>query len=66
VVAGRSLPDSLPHGLVDDSRAYVVNFPQGGRYCRLEAEREAELREAAREFGRLAGVAIRKKFLVSP
>jgi hypothetical protein len=66
VLAAADLPDRLPPGLVADKRPYVVNFSAGSRYCLLPAEVEAELREVARDFARLADRAIRKRFLVSP
>jgi hypothetical protein len=66
VLAAADLPDHLPPGLVRDKRPYVVNFSAGSRYCRLPREVEAELREVARDFARLADRAIRKRFLVSP
>jgi hypothetical protein len=65
VVAGEDLPEQLPPGLVKNHGAYVVNFSRGGRYCRLAPEVEDELREVAQEFGRLANLAISKKFFVS-
>ena len=66
VLAAADLPDHLPPGLVRDDRVYVVNFSAGSRYCRLPAETEAELREVAREFARLADLAIRKRFVTLP
>jgi hypothetical protein len=44
----------------------VVNVAGGGHYCRLPAETEAELREAAQEFGRFASFAIRRRFVTAP
>jgi hypothetical protein len=66
ILAARELPGETSAGPVKDARAYVVNVAGGGRYRRLPAETEAELREAAREFGRLAGLAIRRRFVTSP
>ena len=65
VIAGEDLPDRLPPGLVQNSRAYVVNFSKGSQYCRLDAEMEDELREVAGEFGRLANWMIEKRFETS-
>jgi hypothetical protein len=65
VIAGEDLPANLPSGLVTNPRAYVVSFSRGGTYCRLPGETEAELREIALEFGRLAKSAIEKKFFTA-
>ena len=65
VIAGEDLPEQLSSGLVRNTGAYVVNIAGGGRFCRLAAEMEDELREVAQEFGRLANLAISKKFFVS-
>jgi hypothetical protein len=62
VLATADLPDHLPLGLVEDVRPFMVNISGGGRFCRLETEREHELREVAHEFGRLAKLAIERRF----
>jgi hypothetical protein len=66
VLAAADLPDHLPPGLVTDKRPYVVNFSAGSQYRLLPREMEAELRELARDFAKLADLAIRKRFLISP
>ena len=65
-VAGVDLPAQAPRGLVEDNRAYMINYSAGGWFCRLEADVEAELQDVAREYGELAGLAIRKRFVIAP
>lgn len=64
VLAGKDLPEELPFGLVRDRAPYVVNFSTGGSYTGLEPSTEADLHAVAREFGRLANLAIARKFEV--
>jgi hypothetical protein len=64
VVASKDLPDELPMGLVKDRAPYVVNFSTGSRYMGLEPEIERELHSVSSEFGRIASLAIKRKFEV--
>jgi hypothetical protein len=64
VVGPRDLPDELPVGLVEDRAPYVVTFSTGSRYMRLEPEIERELLSVSSEFGRIANLAIKRKFEV--
>jgi hypothetical protein len=64
VVASKDLPDELPVGLVRDRASYVVNFSTDSRYMRLEPEIESELHPVSGEFGRVASLAIKRKFEV--
>ena len=49
-------------GLVKNVRPYMVNISAGGEFRRLDPEREAELKDVALEFGRLAKLAIGERF----
>ena len=66
VVAGVDLPERAPRGLVEDNRAYMINIFGGGWFCRLEPQVEADLQDVGREYGQLAALAIRKRFVTSP
>jgi hypothetical protein len=66
VLAGEKLPDRVEPGLVTNQRPYVVNYSNGARYCRLEREKEEELKQVAQEFGLCARHAIGQKFHIGP
>ena len=66
VVTGQELPKRAPEGLIKDANPYNQSFSSyGGRFERFEDEVEDELRQVAREFGRIANLAIREKFVTT-
>lgn len=60
------LPGRLAPGLVTDDRPFVCNFARGAFYAKLESDVEEEVRVVAAEFGRLARLAITRKFETGP
>lgn len=63
---GARLPPRPEPGKVDATGAYNVSFSVDGAYRKLPPEEEALLRRAAQEFGRMAQIAITKKFETGP
>jgi hypothetical protein len=68
VSAGEDLPDRpLPIGLLQNPRPYACSFAlAGGRFQLVSPQAEDELREVGLEFGRLANLAITRKFETGP
>jgi hypothetical protein len=64
--AGMPLPSRPEPGKVDPTGAYNVSYSVDGAYRKLPVEEEEILRRAAREFGRIAHIAITKKFETGP
>jgi hypothetical protein len=64
--AGMPLPSRPEPGKVDTTGAYNVNYSVDGAYRTLPGEQEEVLRRAAREFGRVAQIAITRKFETGP
>ena len=64
--AGTKLPPYPEPGKVDATGAYNVSFSVDGAYRKLPPGEEAVLRRAAEEFGRMAQIAITKKFETGP
>ena len=64
-VGGELLPERAPRGIFLKRCPYNIGVPPG-HFVRLDRATEDELSEVAREFGDLAGRAIRKKFDVGP
>jgi hypothetical protein len=68
VSAGEDLPDGpLPPGSVVNGGPYASALPKtGARFRRVPPDVEDELRDVALEFGRIAGLAITRKFETGP
>jgi hypothetical protein len=62
-VGAEALPTSTPPDILLGRTLYNVSVPPG-RFIRLDQDSEDELKCIAREFGDLAGRAIRKKFKI--
>lgn len=64
--AGALLPGRLEPGRVDTTGAYNVSYSVDGAYKKISAEDEEALRRVACEFGRVARIAITRKFETGP
>lgn len=47
VISGRTIPESLPWGVVHDPQPYIVNFSAGSRYAPVRPEEEEAVTMAA-------------------
>jgi hypothetical protein len=67
VVTSQNIPEVLPEGLIEDPSPYIRSFAtRGCHYERPEGAIESELRNVALDFGRVANLAIKKRFVITP
>jgi len=63
----QQIEEVLPEGLIKGPSAYIVSFSSlGGHFEKLENTTESELRTVTDEYGRIANLAVRNKFEITP
>jgi hypothetical protein len=66
-VGRMELPSHVVEGLIDRNNPFLASFSAGAAtYARVESRVEEELRVVAEEFGRVANLAINRKFQTAP
>jgi hypothetical protein len=61
------LPKNVPEGLLERNNPFLTSYSAGtASYARLEPEIEGQLHSLTDEFGRVARVAITRKFDTAP
>ncbi len=66
VISSRPAPETLPFGLIEDDKTFVVNYSRGAHYARLNEEEEQEMAAVADEFGQILDIAVRRRFETAP
>jgi len=66
-ITTQPIPQAAPAGLIKDAGPYTVSFSSfAGRYVKAEGTAETELRRVAQEYGQIANMAVREKFISTP
>ena len=66
-ITTQPIPQAAPAGLIKDAGPYTVSFSSfAGRYVKAEETAETELRRVAQEYGQIANMAVREKFIIGP
>ena len=66
VISSQPAPETLPFGLIEDDKTFVVNYSRGAHYARLSEEEEQEMAAVADEFGQILDIAVRQRFETGP
>jgi hypothetical protein len=64
-VGAKPIPETVPVNVILEKSPFEISVPPG-HFIRLDPATETDLDEVAREFGALAGSAIRRKFRTGP